>query len=484
MKFFRNVGLCILLSVMIWPVFAQEATPAANDIAGSWLGVLDTGAMKFRLVFKINKTSDNKWAALLFSLDQGAKSMPCTSVNWEKDQVTIEIKDLMVAFSGKLKENSDMIDGIFQQGGQSLPLVCKRVKEDDPALSIKVRPQDPQKPYPYLEEEVGCNNKKANIILAGTLTLPKATGPFPAVILITGSGAQNRDEEILNHRPFLVLADYLTRQGIAVLRLDDRGVGNSGGKDKRFTSTTLDFVDDIKAAIEYLRTRKDIAGDKIGLIGHSEGGCIAPMIAAQDKKIAFIVLMAGLGTTGLECLVTQQTRILTLEGLPAGDIDACAKLQKALLETIIAEKDNDRAIQKMHKIYKTMKAQMSENAKKMLETQQTQPLEQEFKMLTLPWMRYLLSFDPAVYLKQVTCPVLAINGEKDCQVIAKDNLPAIEKWLKAGGNKKFTMKEFPNLNHLFQTAKTGNFSEYAQIDETIAPVALETIGTWIQAQVK
>lgn len=483
-KFFRNVGLGILLSVMIWPVFAQETKTVTNDISGSWLGLLDVGAVKLRVVFKISKTADGKWAALLDSPDQGAKDIPCTSVSWEKDQVTIEMKDIMASFSGQLKENSGMIDGTFKQGGQSFSLVCKRAKADDPALTNKVRPQDPQKPYPYLEEEVSCNNKKANIILAGTLTLPKAAGPFPGVILITGSGSQNRDEEIFNHRPFLVLADYLTRQGIAVLRLDDRGVGKSGGKDKVATSTTIDFVDDINAAVEYLRTRQDIAADKIGLIGHSEGGCIAPMIAAQDKKIAFIVMMAGLGTSGLECLVTQQAKVLALAGLPAGDIDGYAKLQKALLETIIAEKDNDRAIQKMQKIYETMKTQMSENAKKMLATQQTQPLDKEFKVLTSPWMRYFLSFDPAVYLKKVTCPVLAINGEKDCQVIAKDNLPAIKKWLRAGGNKKFTIKEFPNLNHLFQTAKTGNVNEYAQINETIAPVALETMGTWILAQVK
>jgi len=194
-------------------------------------------------------------------------------------------------------------------------------------------------------------------------------------------------------------------------------------------------------------------------------------------------MMAGLGTTGLECLVTQQAKIMTLAGLPAEDIDGYAKLQKALLEAIIAEKDNDRAIQKMQEIYETMKAQMSENARKILATQQNQPLDKEFEALTSPWMRYFLSFDPAAFLKKVTCPVLAINGDKDCQVISKDNLPAIGKWLKAGGNKKFTIKELPNLNHLFQTAKTGNLSEYAQIDETISPVALEAIGTWIQAQV-
>lgn len=484
MKLFRNVSLVILLSVMIWPVFAQETKTATNDISGSWLGVLDTGVIKFRLVFKISKTADNQWAAQLVSLDQGAKSMPCTSVNREKDQVTIEIKELMAAFSGKLNENSDMIDGTFQQAGQSLPLVCKRVKADDPALNSIVRPQDPKKPYPYLEEEVSCNNKKANIILAGTLTLPKSTGPFPAVVLVTGSGAQNRDEEIFNHRPFLVLADYLTRRGIAVLRLDDRGVGKSGGKNESPSSTTLDFVDDVNAAVEYLRTRKDITWSKIGLIGHSEGGCIAPMIAAQDKKIAFIVMMAGLGTTGLECLVAQQAKVLALEGLPAEEIDGYARLQKALLETVIAEKNNDLAVQKMQKVYETMKAQMSEKAQKLMAAQQTQPLKQEFKMLTSPWMRYFLGFDPAVYLRKVACPVLAINGDKDCQVIAKENLPAIEKWLKAGGNKKFTIKEFPNLNHLFQNAQTGNFREYAQIDETIAAVALETMGTWILAQVK
>jgi pimeloyl-ACP methyl ester carboxylesterase len=484
MKLFRCVVLCILLSVPIRPVFAQETKTLANDITGSWLGVLDVGAVKLRLVFKISKTADGRWAALCDSPDQGAKDIPCTSVSWENDQIAIEMKDLMASFSGQLKENSTIIDGTFKQGGQSFPLVCKLVKADDPALINKARPQDPQKPYPYLEEEVSCHNKKANIILAGTLTLPQAAGPFPAVVLITGSGSQNRDEEIFNHRPFLVLADYLTRQGIAVLRLDDRGINKSGGKDKVATSTTVDFVDDINAAVEYLRTRQDIVADKIGLIGHSEGGCIAPMIAAQDKKIAFIAMMAGLGTTGFECLVTQQAKVLALAGLPAEDIDGYVKLQKALLQTIIAEKDNDLAIQKMQNIYKTIKAQMRQNAKKMLEALQTQPLDQEFKVLTAPWMRYFLSFDPAVYLRKVSCPVLAVNGDKDCQVSAKDNLQAIEKWLKAGGNKKFTVKELPNLNHLFQTAKTGNVSEYAQIDETIAPVALETIGAWIQAQIK
>ena len=327
-----------------------------------------------------------------------------------------------------------------------------------PAAARPPRPQEPTPPYPYQEEQVTFVNAKAGITFAGTLTLPASPTASPAVVLITGSGAQDRDETIAGHKPFLVLADALTRRGIAVLRVDDRGVGGSGGT--MATATSEDFVDDALAAVAYLRGRKDIDAKRIGLVGHSEGGLIAPIAATRSKDIAFIVLMAGPGITGDQILFLQGAAIMRANGASEAAISRNREVQQRLFDVIRTEKDDAAAKEKIKSIAPGQ------------------------ERVATPWFRYFLSYDPVPVLQKVTCPVLAINGEKDLQVPYRENLDAIGKALRAGGNTDVTTLSMPNLNHLFQTSQTGAPSEYAKISETFAPAALDAISDWILKRVK
>jgi pimeloyl-ACP methyl ester carboxylesterase len=322
------------------------------------------------------------------------------------------------------------------------------------------------KPYPYRDEEVAYDNKAANITLAATLTLPPGPGPFPAVLLITGSGPQDRDEAILGHRPFLVLADYLTRRGIAVLRADDRGVGKSGGAFG--TATTVDFATDAEAGVAYLRTRPEIDAKKIGLVGHSEGGVIAPLVASRNPAVAFIVMMAGSGVPGDEIIVAQTTLMSQVSGLGADQVEKNSALERQILAIVKEEKDDAALAVKLRDALQG--------------TVRPEDMEQQIKALSAPWYRYFLTYDPVPALKRVTCPVLAINGERDLQVPPKQNLPAIRKALESSGNTRVEVVELAGLNHLFQSAKTGLPGEYAQIEETMSPVALELIAGWIKKQ--
>jgi hypothetical protein len=283
------------------------------------------------------------------------------------------------------------------------------------------------------------------------------------VVLITGSGPQDRDETLLGHKPFLVLSDYLTRRGIAVLRADDRGTAKSTGDFA--AATTADFATDTEAGISYLKTRPEIDPHKIGLIGHSEGGIIAPMIAARNPDVAFIVMMAGSGVRGDDILVEQTEAIEEASGKSHEEAVKDATKEREVLNLVETEKDE--AV-----LDKDLKEKLSGD---MPEAQAGATI----KILSSPWFRYFLTYDPAVALRKVKCPVLAIGGEKDTQVPVKENLPAIRAALEQGGNKHFEVDELPGLNHLFQTAKTGSPTEYSAIEETISPVALEKIGKWI-----
>ena len=331
------------------------------------------------------------------------------------------------------------------------------------------RPQDPEPPYPYQEEEVLFKNENAGVQLAGTLTYPFEGGPFPCVVLITGSGPQDRDETIMDHRPFLVLSDYLTRLGIAVLRYDERGVGESSGDYN--TATSADFAEDARAAIDFLQTQPTIDSRRIGLIGHSEGGLIAPMIASQTTNVAFIVMMAGPGLPGDTILLLQHDLLSRAAGVPESYITQTRIIKENVIEIVKQQPDNDAALSEIrHMIY---------DAYPTVSHAQLEYLVAEYAEFTSPWMRFFLTYDPRPALEQTQCPVLALNGEKDLQVPPKENLSAIETALQAGGNNQYTIVELPDLNHLFQTAETGAVEEYELIDETIAPAALELMGNWI-----
>ena len=276
----------------------NESVGDFRDIEGTWMGNLKVpGGLELRIVFNISTNPDGSLKASMDSPDQGVSGIPVESVSYKDGNLNLDVKSIGGSFEGIYKENNKTIEGEWKQAGSAFPLVLNRI-EKAPDIHRK---QDPIKPYPYTEEEVVYENKEAGIKLAGTLTLPQSGGPFPAVILITGSGPQNRNEEIMGHRPFLVLSDYLTRRGIAVLRVDDRGIGGSTGNFSQ--ATTEDFAGDVLTGIEFLKNRKEIDPSRIGLIGHSEGGLIAPMVAVKSPDIAFIVLMAAPGVTGEEITV-------------------------------------------------------------------------------------------------------------------------------------------------------------------------------------
>ena len=448
--------------------FKRPAPAKPSDIDGTWMGTLDTGTIKLHVVFHI-LNSANGLTATMDSPDQGMKSLQTSAVKRDGASLRIEADKLDGVYVGTIAADKSSIDGKWTQKGNTFPLVLKPVK-DEAVLEPK-RPQNPVKPYPYRDEDVTYENKIQNVTLAATFTVPQGKGPFSAVVLITGSGPQDRDETLLGHKPFLILSDYLTRHGIAVLRADDRGTAKSTGDFK--TATTADFATDTEAGIAYLKTRPEVDPRKIGLIGHSEGAVIAPMIAARNPDVAFIVMMAGSGVSGDQVLVAQREAIAVAGGTKPEEAAKYAAKEKEMLALIEAEKipteKDDAALEK-------------ELREKMAGDVPESQIGLQIKLLTSPWFRYFLTYDPASALRKVTCPVLVLNGEKDKQVLPEQNLPPIRQALTQAGNKHFEVDELPGLNHLFQTANTGSPTEYAGIEETMSPVALEKINKWIAKQ--
>ncbi len=446
-------------------------------IIGIWEGTLKVSGIELRLVFHVKQQNNKNFIATMDSPDQGAEGIKVNKVTFRNDNIRFDVKIVGGYFYGKLISDSLKIVGTWHQSGMSIPLVLNKTKK----VELAKRPQTPKGPFPYKSENVKFKNKKAGITLAGTLTIPDTGSSFPAVLLISGSGPQDRNETIFGHKPFLVIADYLTRRGIAVLRVDDRGVGGSTGNFAE--ATTKDFASDALAEVEYLKTRKEINPQKIGLIGHSEGGLIAPMVAVESPDIAFIVLMAAPGLTGEQILYKQSALIAKVNGATEKEISKELNLMKKLYSIVKKVKDNTAASKELHKIYESYYE--SPGGKKKKESNNyTQIINQQIKVLTSPWFRYFLTYNPVPTLEKVKCPVLALDGGKDLQVPPKEDLQIIKKSLEKGGNKNFEIKEFPNLNHLFQPAKTGSPLEYSKIEETISPSVLKTISNWILKIVK
>ena len=444
----------------------------AGEIDGDWSGVLNFSGVELRVVFHITSGEDGALAATMDSPDQGAAGIPVSSVTLDGDSLVIEIAAAQGGYYGRYDRDSLFVDGEWRQAGFKLPLRLVRGGEIKPPA----RPQEPERPLPYPEEDVEFENGEAGITLAGTLTMPEGEGPFPAVVLISGSGPQDRDEMVLGHRPFLVLSDHLTRNGIAVLRYDDRGIGKSGGV--HGTATTADFATDARAAFEYLKMRSEINASMAGLIGHSEGGIIAAMIAAESDDVSFIILLAGPGLRGAEILLTQNLVLLELQGASPGVIEK-RKEQLEQEYSILAEGRDDEETREMivsvsipflerYSLEERGEFGFSEDG-----------VEKRAKILTGTWFRFFMEYDPAMALRKVKCPVLAMIGSLDMQVDPGRNLPAIESALREAGNEDFRVVELPGLNHLFQTTETGNPAEYALIEETMSPAALEMVSGWI-----
>ena len=425
-------------------------------IEGSWEGTLQTPGGNLRIRLHVERGTDGALAGKMDSPDQGANGIPVSSISFAGGDLKWDLKTVNASYAGKLNADGNEIAGTFTQG-RSFPLTFKRMSKDD--LMPVVRPQEPKPPFPYKSEDVTFASKAAGITMAGTLTLPAGKGPHPAVILITGSGPQDRDEALMGHRPFLVLADYLSRRGIAVLRYDDRGVGKSTGVFAK--ATTQDFADDAEGALNYLKTRAEIAAAKIGMAGHSEGGIVAPIVAARRADVGFIALLAGTAVSGADVILEQGQAMARTAGVPDEQLKA-ARAKQMEYSAIFRESKDDAELERRLTEF------FGEAGKSQL------------PMSLSPWFRYFMLYDPAPALEKVKCPVIALNGEKDLQVLPNQNLPVLEAALKKGGNKDVTIVRLPGLNHLFQTAKTGQPLEYGQIEETMSPTMMEPLAKWIR----
>lgn len=449
-----------------------------SKFVGHWSGALHVGKMQLRIVFHVSNGA-NGLNVFMDSPDQGAKDIATGNVQAFNDSLTFDVPVAAGRFESRISPHGDTLTGIWKQGTAALPLTLTK---QDSMVSVEYRrPQTPKPPFPYRSIDVSYTNPIEGNTLAGTLTIPEGKGPFPAVVLITGSGSQNRDEEIMGHKPFFVLSDYLTRRGIAVLRVDDRGVGGSSGVNRK--ATTSDFTGDVLAGVEYLKSRNEVSAKAIGLIGHSEGGIIAPLAATRSNDVAFVVMMAGTGLPGGDIVKLQSALMAKAEGVSDHDIELSNKLFSIMFENL---KKNLDSAETMNGIVNDIDLYVgtlpdSDQTKKSALLVEA---KNRFTPMFNPWFKFFLTYDPRPTLKKVSCPVLAINGSKDLQVPPEKNLMEIERALKAGGNIRYTLKEFDGLNHLFQHAETGSPLEYAKIEETIAPEVLQYIGDWIELTVK
>jgi hypothetical protein len=464
-------GVLILADTL--QLLAFQPAQARDRLASSWQGILDAGGTKLTIVFKIVKGIDGTLTATLDSPDQGASGIPVSSAVIRGDSIIMDVKAVMGSYEGLIVAGDSTIVGIWKQSGMSFPLTLKRSSTPPQVL----RPQLPRRPYPYSDEEVRYVNTQAGSVLTGTLTIPRGSGLFKAVLLISGSGAQDRDESLFGHKPFLVIADYLTRRGIAVLRVDDRGVGGSTGN--TMLSTIDDLAGDVQAGIRFLKSRKEIDPRSIGLIGHSEGGMIAPLVASQSDDVAFIVMMAGTGLPGGQILQLQTALIMKAAGTPDELVGKVDTLYARICDAIRVEQDSAALAGELRLVFQSFQKGLTESERQQLGMTGAMADEQ-VRTLTMPWFRHFIVYDPRPALQKVTCPVLVINGERDLQVPPRQNLPEIEKALHTAGNSHVTVKEMPGLNHMFQKASTGSPSEYGTIEETISPDVLALIDDWIE----
>ena len=469
--------VAIIALASLQAIHAQD-----KNISGLWEGKLNVG-IDLRVVFHFTKNADGTYTASIDSPDQNANGIPIQSVTVKADSVIAEIALIKGSYKAVLTSDTSL-SGQWSQGPASFPLQLKKV------LAVTVvkhnRPQTPKPPFSYKSEDVEYDNADKTIHFGATLSYPNTGGPFATAVLITGSGQQDRDETIFNHKPFAVIADYLAKKGYAVLRVDDRGVGKTTGDVK--SATSADFAKDVEAGLAYLKSRKEVAKNKLGLIGHSEGGAIAPMVAARNKDIAFIILLAGPGIKGDDLLAKQNKAILTADGISAEAAGSYEALFKELVDISLQTADTTKAMAEGWKAYSNWKNRTPAVQISTLgftnDADARKTVTALVKIASAPWMNYFLNYDPAPALKKTHTKILALNGSKDIQVIAGPNLAGIQTALTQAGNKNFTIKELDGLNHLFQHCHTCTVNEYNDLEETFSPEALDIIGTWLDKNIQ
>ena len=460
-----------VVAVVFLPIVLHAQQPAvASRLVGQWAGVLATPAAKLRLGLTVARDpSSGGLTGVMTSLDQANAKIPAT-LALHGDTLVVSMPAAQATYTAVLDAAKDSLRGTFTQGA---PLPLDMGRAAPPAAPV--RPQEPKPPFPYSSRDVTVESVPG-VKLSGTILMPPGAGPFPAVVMVTGSGPQNRNEELLGHKPFLVIADYLARHGIASLRYDDRGIAGSTGNFA--ASTSADFADDAQAAVAFLRRQPGIAPAHIGIIGHSEGGLIAPMVAARDTNVAFIVLLAGPGLPGDSILLLQAELIAKANGAPQAMIDTNLAVNSRLYAAVKGARDSADAVARVNAIAERMVASLLPAQQAQARTQ----LENVKTQVLAPWMQYFLKYDPRPALAQVRVPVLALDGSLDLQVPPKADLAAIDTTLKRAGNRDYEVRELPGLNHLFQPAKTGSPNEYAMIEETFSPTALQIVADWINAR--
>lgn len=450
-----------------------------SKFIGTWQGSLNVG-VELRIVFHITGDEKNGFISTADSPDQSAYGLKCDVTTINTNEVSIEMKSLNASFSGKLI-NDSTIEGAFTQGAD-VALILKKTDK----VTERKRPQTPKPPFPYKSEEVEYSNADKSLRYGATITLPEGSGPFPAIVMITGSGPQDRDETIVGHKPFAVIADYLSRKGFIILRVDDRGIGKSTGNFSEATSE--DFANDVNSSINYLLSRPEVDKKKLGLLGHSEGGMIAPMVAAKRKDINFIVLMAGPGVKIIDLMAEQNAAIAKSGGISEQTVREIRPLFKNAVTIIIGASDTTAAIKELTAFTENWAATKNKDVLKELnfETakQRNDYCVEMVKEFQSPWFRYFIRFNPSQYLEKLKCKVLALNGDKDIQVVSGQNLPGIEASLKKSKSKVYEIKELSGLNHLFQSCKKCTVAEYGELEETISSDALNIISNWLEKNVK
>jgi uncharacterized protein len=483
--FRKTCSLCALLFLF----FISQA----QNMTGTWQGSLDVQGNQIPVVFHIKQDSIKKWIASFDSPSQHAFNLACSDVIIKDDSIVLMMAILDGKYAGLLNKDKSQIAGIWFQGAGSLPLTVKKTSEIA-TIKEQKRPQTPRPPFPYHSEDVIYTNANHSIQFGGTLTYPKTdsqkgsadTSLYPAVILITGSGQQDRDETLFGHKPFAVIADYLTRQGFVVLRVDDRGMGKTTGIFSE--GTTMDFAKDVEAGLDFLDKQPMVNKNKIGLIGHSEGGMIAPMVADERKEIKFIILLAGPGIPIIDLMEQQMVAVSISNGATAAAAKANGELMHIVWEEVMKKEDSATTFQniriKIENWSGTLDTATQAKFKNMNTSGINNQIEQAMTALNSKWYKYFISFNPQPYLEKLDCKVLALNGSKDVQVIAATNLKGIQESLEKSKSPKYNVIEIPGLNHLFQTCIQCNPAEYNDLEETFSPQALDLMGNWLKENVQ
>ncbi len=460
---------------------AAAPTDTEGQLLEAWIGELDMGTVSPVMQFRIVRLASGDTVGYFDSVTEGRTGFPATW-SMEEDSLTFTVAAISLTYRGALNDAHDSAEGIWSQGGREVPLTLSRQANVYETANVwENRPQRPTGPFPYDAEEVVFQNTIDHVTLAGTLTVPKTSGRHPVVVLISGSGAQDRDETLMGHKPFLVLADYLSRRGIAVLRYDDRGTAGSTGDFS--DATTEDFARDASAAVEFLAHHEKINPSEIGLAGHSEGGLVAPMVVGLREDVAFVVLLGATGVNGATIIPNQTEAMMRAADTDDTEIEIATTINRAViaaaLETSPGTDYSAELEPVIADVIQTLPESVREEAAKNLRL----GIRNSMPRMQGKWMRFFLAYDPRPALRNIKRPVLAIWGSKDVQVLPDLNRPEVEKALIEGGNTDYTMVELEGLNHMFQQADTGSISEYASIQETFNPKALDTIGDWIIARV-